>query len=296
MAGRIRSIKPEILEDERSAGLSSDAWRLWVSMWLLADDHGRLRGAAQWLHSQVFWSCPHPVSVPDLLIELDAAGVIVRYEVSGQKYIEIPGWSKHQKIDHKGKPRIPTPCGDSSRESRDSLANPLETVVKVSETLAPDLRSPISDQRPATSEKELSADADASQGTLFAVPAPAEPEKPAKPKPPPLPFTPDEAMKMLAVASRGRFVASTLNKGQSITVTGIIRKHPTPDTWMKVGAWIGNGGDGWAREGLDIRNIGSFDVWLAKADAKPPPVVVGRGSPLPLSSSVTDETRKARKF
>jgi hypothetical protein len=154
MAGRIRSIKPEILEDERSAGLSSDAWRLWVSMWLLADDHGRLRGAAQWLHSQVFWSCPHAVSVPDLLAELDAAGVIVRYEVNGQKYIEIPGWSKHQKIDHKGKPRIPGPYYDSSRDSRETSRDSRETLAKVSETLAPDLRSPISDQdqRPTTSD------------------------------------------------------------------------------------------------------------------------------------------------
>lgn len=131
MAGRIRSIKPEILEDEKSAGLSSDAWRLWVSMWLLADDHGRLRGSQEWLKAQVFWATPHHVAVGDLLIELASAGVIVRYEIAGQKYIEIPNWSKHQKVDHPGKPRIPGP----SDVFRETLASP-------SETLAPDLRSP----------------------------------------------------------------------------------------------------------------------------------------------------------
>lgn len=141
MAGRIRTIKPEILEDERSAGLSSDAWRLWVSMWLLADDHGRLRGAPEWLRAQVFWSAPHPVHVSDLLLELHQANVIVQYEIAGQKYIEIRNWAKHQKVDHPGKPRIPEPCDNSSRDTR-------ETVAKEVETLAPhtsDLRPPTND-------------------------------------------------------------------------------------------------------------------------------------------------------
>lgn len=144
MAGRIRSIKPEILEDERSAGLSSDAWRLWVSMWLLADDHGRLRGAPEWLRSQVFWAAPERAKVGDLLEELNAAGVIIRYEVTGQRYIEIRNWNKHQKVDHPGKPRVPEP-------SREILVDPRETLEKESETLAPDLRPPI---RTTTSDQD----------------------------------------------------------------------------------------------------------------------------------------------
>jgi hypothetical protein len=164
MAGRIRSIKPEILEDERSAGLSSDAWRLWVSMWLLADDHGRLRGTPEWLRSQVFWATPHKVNVSDLLVELDAAGVIVRYVVSDQKYIEIPNWTKHQKVDHPAKPRIPASCEDSSRGSRripETLARLPEDLASISENLATDqdLRSgpPTSDQ---DQYRSLSASAD----------------------------------------------------------------------------------------------------------------------------------------
>lgn len=140
MAGRIRSIKPEILEDERSAGLSSDAWRLWVSMWLLADDHGNLRGTPEWLRSQVFWARESRESLAKLLEELASARVIVRYEVDGQRYIAIRNWDKHQRVDHPGKPRVPGPpegvtdtCAESSRESRETLAN-------IPESLAPDLR------------------------------------------------------------------------------------------------------------------------------------------------------------
>lgn len=152
MAGRIRSIKPEILEDERSAGLSSDAWRLWVSMWLLADDHGRLRGNHHYLEGQVFWLAKPRESLAKMLESLASQHLIVRYEVNGQKYIEVRNWNKHQKVDHPGKPRVPSPEEGvveenqqpgpiSSRESRETLATP-------SESLATDLRSgpPTSDQ------------------------------------------------------------------------------------------------------------------------------------------------------
>lgn len=149
MAGRIRTIKPEILEDERSAGLSSDAWRLWVSMWLLADDHGRLRGNHQYLEGQIFWLAKPRESLARLLESLEMADLVIRYEVNGQKYIEIPNWSKHQRVDHPGKPRVPPPSEGTieskqadrpkvSRDSRETLARDAESVEKVSGTLAPD--------------------------------------------------------------------------------------------------------------------------------------------------------------
>ena len=52
MAGRIRSIKPELLDDEVAAGLSDAAWRLFVSSWILADDHGCFRAGARYLAPQ----------------------------------------------------------------------------------------------------------------------------------------------------------------------------------------------------------------------------------------------------
>lgn len=153
MAGRIRSIKPEILDDERSAGLSDAAWRLWVSMWLLADDHGRSRGSPIWLESQVFWASRHPrETVARLLEELATARLIVQYGVDGQRYIEIRNWVKHQKVDHPGKPRVPAPLDVSALFIQQVAENPRESLEKLSdgiasigETLAPDLRSPTAD-------------------------------------------------------------------------------------------------------------------------------------------------------
>jgi hypothetical protein len=123
-------------------------------------------------------------------------------------------------------------------------------------------------------DPELSADADIpSHGPLFEPPGSKPEPAPAKAKPeavkPPLPFGPDEAVQMLTEASAGRFVASKLNRGHSIAVTQLIRKYPDRDTWMRVGSWIGAGGDSWMREGADIRLIGSFDVWEARSRASP---------------------------
>ena len=54
MAGRIRSIKPELLEDEKAAALSDAAWRLFVSSWLLADDYGCFRAGPRYLAALVW--------------------------------------------------------------------------------------------------------------------------------------------------------------------------------------------------------------------------------------------------
>lgn len=108
MARTIRTIKTEILSDEKSAALSSDAWRLWVSMWLIADDHGRLRASPLFLKTQVFWATPEPAIISDMLEELSAADLITRYYVKGQAYVSIPNWDKHQRIDYKAKSLIPS--------------------------------------------------------------------------------------------------------------------------------------------------------------------------------------------
>jgi len=115
VSGRIRSLKPEILDDERTAGLSDPAWRLYVSMLLLADDPGNLRSDGRLLISEIWWARPDRdlIDIRALLAELEAKdgkpGLITIYRVRGQSYAAINGWSKHQKIDKPGKPRVPGP-------------------------------------------------------------------------------------------------------------------------------------------------------------------------------------------
>lgn len=126
---RIRTIKPEWLEDERMAEASSDARVLSIALILLADDAGRGR-----LNRATAARCfPADPSTFDRAFAELSGWFVERYEVRGQGYYAITNWAKHQRIDKPSKPRTPeplvdaSPCGDTrepSRESREGLASP----------------------------------------------------------------------------------------------------------------------------------------------------------------------------
>jgi hypothetical protein len=132
VAGRIRTIKPELLENARTGRLDDEAWRLYVSMLLLADDYGNLYGDHDRIAGAVFWHGPRR-DIRETLARLSRAGLVMPYEVAGQPYVTILGWSEHQRVDKPGKARVPSPDRD--------LMPIRETLAKVPETLAPDLRS-----------------------------------------------------------------------------------------------------------------------------------------------------------
>lgn len=122
MARRIRSVKPEILDDEKTAGLSNAAFRLFIGMITLADDHGNLRGDTRWLDAQVWWlaaSRGEPPQAAAALSDLCAAGLVELYTVGTQRYAHLNGWEKHQRITNAGKPQVPRPSEGSPAEIGD---------------------------------------------------------------------------------------------------------------------------------------------------------------------------------
>jgi hypothetical protein len=139
MSGRIRSVKPEILEDGVTAGLSDTAFRLFIAAIVLADDYGNFRSEPHYLRGQVYWKLDPTKDVSAALTELEQ--LVSFYVVKGQTYGSIRNWMKHQRVSHPGKPRVP---------------GPQEGVPKTSgeppEHLVPDLRSPISDHRSPITE------------------------------------------------------------------------------------------------------------------------------------------------
>lgn len=155
--GRIRSIKPEILEDEKTANLSHLEWRLFVSIWVIADDHGNLRGEASYVQGAALWALQIPGwEVEQALEGLARVGLIVFYRVRGQLYMHIAGWDKHQRVDKPGKPRMPIPSEEGaqqlrwdtiySRNPRNSSREPSRDFYEdPRESLATDLRPPTSD-------------------------------------------------------------------------------------------------------------------------------------------------------
>jgi hypothetical protein len=148
MSGRIRTIKPELLDDAVTAGLSDMAFRIFISTIVLADDYGRLRAEPGWLLAQIYWA--RGLRVEDFSEALKELEPLIQFfEVKGQRYAEIRNWSKHQKVSHPGKPRIPAPPESLPRSSGESP-----------ETLVPDLRP-----RPPTPTEERTVDS----GTALAV-------------------------------------------------------------------------------------------------------------------------------
>lgn len=115
---RIRSIKPEFPQSESMGRISRDARLLFVQMWTLADDEGRLRGNSRMLASLLF---PYDDDVPGLIgvwmEELEREGCIRCYRVDGQSYVEVANFLNHQKIDHPTKSKLP-PFANSREDSR----------------------------------------------------------------------------------------------------------------------------------------------------------------------------------
>jgi hypothetical protein len=149
MSGRIRTIKPELLEDEKTASLEDDEFRLFVALLLLADDYGNFRANPMWLGNQVWWLKKPGRPAAEILEGVFQSGLVDLYEVSSQPYGHLTGWEKHQRVDKPSKPRVP------GIEEADYV-NTRESVARVSragtgddsassESVAPDLRPPTSD-------------------------------------------------------------------------------------------------------------------------------------------------------
>ncbi len=105
---RIRSIKPEFPQSESIGRLSRDARLLFIQIWTLVDDDGRARAASRMLASLLY---PYDDDAPKLidgwLAELEREGMVRLYEVDGSRYLDIPNWRKHQKIDRPSDSRLP---------------------------------------------------------------------------------------------------------------------------------------------------------------------------------------------
>lgn len=100
---RIRTIKPELLGDERLGACSVEARWLFVAGLLLADDVGRFRAAPALLKAQAFPFDAHVTAedVAGWLQELVAAGPVETYTINNQQYARYRKWAKHQRVDNR---------------------------------------------------------------------------------------------------------------------------------------------------------------------------------------------------
>ena len=111
---RIRSTKPEFWSDEELAtAVPRDGRLLYMGLWNLADEHGRLRGNPQFVKGQLFVYDDDmtPATIDRLLDVLAAVGKVVRYRVNGASFLYLPNLAKHQRLESGKVPsRLPDPA------------------------------------------------------------------------------------------------------------------------------------------------------------------------------------------
>lgn len=92
---RARGIKPSFFTDEAVVDLAFETRLLFIGLWCQADREGRLEDRPRQLQIQLF-PCDQ-VDVEAMLGDLDAAGLIKRYESGGARYIQVVNFAKHQR-------------------------------------------------------------------------------------------------------------------------------------------------------------------------------------------------------
>lgn len=116
---RIRTIKPSFFRSDDVSALPLRARLTWIGLWTQCDDQGRTKDHLKLIKADL-WPLDS-VSLSDIeedLATLAAHGRIVRYEVDGQRYLEITNWSEHQKIDRPSKCTIPAPSSAPAAQLR----------------------------------------------------------------------------------------------------------------------------------------------------------------------------------
>lgn len=124
---RMRTIKHGFFTSEQLADVSFDARLLFAGLWVLADRQGRLEDRPRKIKAELF---PYEeVPVNSRLDDLQRVGLIVRYEVDGNRYIQITGFSKHQSPHPKEPtsviPPVPEACKDDAEKiNGEQVASP----------------------------------------------------------------------------------------------------------------------------------------------------------------------------
>lgn len=91
---RARNIKPGFFQNDELAELLPLTRILFAGLWCLADRSGRLEDRPKRIHAEVL---PYDDCDTDNMLDtLAKHNFIIRYEVEGQKYIQIPQFKRHQ--------------------------------------------------------------------------------------------------------------------------------------------------------------------------------------------------------
>lgn len=95
---RARNIKPSFFTNEQLVELPFSTRLLFVGLWCLADREGRLEDRPKRIKMAIFPG--DEVNVEKAVCDLNEVGFIQRYDVDGEKFIQVLNFVKHQRPHH----------------------------------------------------------------------------------------------------------------------------------------------------------------------------------------------------
>lgn len=106
---RARNIKPGFFRDAALVELPVETRLLFPGLWTIADREGRLEDKPKQIKMEIYPA--DSFDVETMLCQLSDAGLILRYEAQGKRYIQIKNFGKHQNPHRDEKAStIPAPC------------------------------------------------------------------------------------------------------------------------------------------------------------------------------------------
>lgn len=161
---RARNLKPAFFVNEALGECDPLARLLFAGLWCLADREGRLEDRPKRIKAAVL---PYDdVDVILLLDQLEQRGFVARYDVAGQRLIEVVNFRKHQTPHPKEAPAVLPPRMVSDREtpvasrekestSRGKVgASQERELASPSDILIPDILTPHSDRNSDVGERK----------------------------------------------------------------------------------------------------------------------------------------------
>lgn len=108
--GRIRTIKPEFPQSETVGRLSREARLLFLQLFTIADDEGRLRAASKLIATQLYPYDDDAIGLVDIwMAELVKEKMLIVYRADENTYAQVVNWAKHQRVDKKSESKLPPP-------------------------------------------------------------------------------------------------------------------------------------------------------------------------------------------
>ena len=114
---KVRMIKAEVRTSEKVASWPLEVRYFWVLLWGYVDDYGRGKDNPKLIKADCF---PLDEDITSEVVDgwlwmLSDAGVVIRYEVDGVKYLAVKNWAEHQKPQHAGKDLFPVFTVENAR-------------------------------------------------------------------------------------------------------------------------------------------------------------------------------------